>query len=1146
KGNQADLDASLDTNGGASATDKCTGVTWTNDFTELSDDCGATGSATVIFTATDGCGNKSETSATFTIEDTTPPTIDPGASNLTVECDGEGNQADLEAWLASNGGASATDICSDVSWSYDCGEQESGIVFNCVFDPQGENQNAVITFGPATGTDGGYDTFDNGTGLFFGNLPGIYEYGLSFNLQLNRWECHELSTEPLLIWYSEVATPSPSCDPADWTDAGPFCQLLEVDCPEECKLTDECGATGSVTVVFTATDECGNSTDTIATFTIEDTTNPVITTPPADLTVECDGAGNQAELDAWLDSFAGAVGEDLCGDATWSHNFTALSDDCGATGSAMVEFTLTDECGNDVKDTATFTIVDTTPPSIDVEASDLTVVCGPDNAAELQNWLDTIGLTGAASDECSDIAWTNDFAGLSDLCGLTGAATVEFTATDECGLTSKTTATFTIEDTTPPVLVGEEPGNLNGLNACYNEMPEPPSLEEIAALFFEECGEVIVELNSNPVGDDCGWSVLHIYTIKDECDNYAADEIKIFYSGGDDTKPEIWGVPGDEIADCENVPEAPEVTATDNCGKPVDLQYSGDVITPGNCDGNYTITRTWTATDECGNQTVESYTIDVQDNTPPALTGQLPPFETWGINSCQPEGDYGPSAQDIADQYTDNCSGVMVTKEIKSNNGTDCGWIIDIEYVVKDNCGNVADTFKLWFAGEDMNPPTIVQSQECLNEDFLLTTSDGADCPADAGTSLVPGHTVDKNNPDFTVAGLPFGFGGLNPCFEDDCTDKNDLRFVVDTVDVQKDDCPAVITITFDVLDICGNAYEDFVCVFYVTDNELPVLDCPEGADLGQDPAADPQTGIPYGLVDKVPYTDNCDPDGLTTTFSDDVTSEPGSVTNSAGFFRINCLFTTGGIFSEFVYYQTGYDPNGYATYETNGIPGFPGFEAEVVYNDVEGRFESTLYFNGQFDNVSWVNYTTEYYPSCNTADWIVVNQGGCVLDVICYPTEVIDYTLVRTFTYTDACGNEGTCDVTYTWSETFDLPNQANSSSDLDQNASGENPSILPVNQSASADNSVEIDFTAYPVPFDKEVSVKYNFEFDTDVTIQVFDTKGLLIMSETHNNSNRNMDHTTKLDLSRGGDQVFYIHLTTNKGTVVKKVVSSGLKRN
>src|SRR3954467_12011766 len=111
-GNNADLAAWLASNGGASANDICSGVTWTNNYTTLSDGCGSTGSATVIFTATDDCGNETTTSATFTIEDTTKPSVVITASDLTVQCDGSGNTAELAAWLASMGGASATDACS--------------------------------------------------------------------------------------------------------------------------------------------------------------------------------------------------------------------------------------------------------------------------------------------------------------------------------------------------------------------------------------------------------------------------------------------------------------------------------------------------------------------------------------------------------------------------------------------------------------------------------------------------------------------------------------------------------------------------------------------------------------------------------------------------------------------------------------------------------------------------------------------------------------------------------------------------------------------------------------------------------------------------------------------------------------------------
>ena len=73
-----ELNDRLANNGGATASDACSGVTWSNDYDALSDDCGATGSATVTFTATDDRGNASSTTATFTIEDTTNPSLDSG------------------------------------------------------------------------------------------------------------------------------------------------------------------------------------------------------------------------------------------------------------------------------------------------------------------------------------------------------------------------------------------------------------------------------------------------------------------------------------------------------------------------------------------------------------------------------------------------------------------------------------------------------------------------------------------------------------------------------------------------------------------------------------------------------------------------------------------------------------------------------------------------------------------------------------------------------------------------------------------------------------------------------------------------------------------------------------------------------------
>src|SRR5258706_28369 len=50
-----------------------------------------------------------------------------------------------------------------------------------------------------------------------------------------------------------------------------------------------------------------------------------------------------------------------------------------------------------------------------------------------------------------------------------------------------------------------------------------------------------------------------------------------------------------------------------------------DATTPGSCAGKYSVTRTWTAKDACGNSSTASQTVNVTDTAAPAISALPPP-----------------------------------------------------------------------------------------------------------------------------------------------------------------------------------------------------------------------------------------------------------------------------------------------------------------------------------------------------------------------------------------------------------------------------------------------------------------------------------------------------------------------------------------
>src|SRR5690606_9953809 len=113
----------------------------------------------------------------------------------------------------------------------------------------------------------------------------------------------------------------------------------------------------------------------------------------------------------------------------------------------------------------------------------------------------------------------------------------------------------------------------------------------------------------------------------------------------DTVAPVFAALPETSTISCPATAEFAQASASDNCAGDVTLTFE-DATTEGECAGSYSITRTWTATDSCGNSATATQTINVQDTTAPVIA-QLPAASTI---SC-------PAAPEFAQATaTDTCS----------------------------------------------------------------------------------------------------------------------------------------------------------------------------------------------------------------------------------------------------------------------------------------------------------------------------------------------------------------------------------------------------------------------------------------------------------------------------------------------------------
>ena len=169
------------------------------------------------------------------------------------------------------------------------------------------------------------------------------------------------------------------------------------------------------------------------------------------------------------------------------------------------------------------------------------------------------------------------------------------------------------------------------------------------------------------------------WTVTDGSDNTATcTQIVTVIDNMDPTFVET--LPTDKTYECDNVPEAETLTATDPCGS-VDVVFT-ETRTDGSCISNYSLERKWVATDQNGLTTIHIQTITVQDITAPEPTTTI-------------ESSLAVNCENIPDvptiEFTDNCSANVnvvfaETNSFDENNPSD--YEIVRTWTVTDECNN--------------------------------------------------------------------------------------------------------------------------------------------------------------------------------------------------------------------------------------------------------------------------------------------------------------------------------------------------------------------------------------------------------------------------------------------------------------------------
>ncbi len=725
--------------------------------------------------------------------------------------------------------------------------------------------------------------------------------------------------------------------------------------------TDNCSATTDITITssdgavlgscsksqtrtFTATDACGNTATASRTVTwTSDTQAPGFTGSYANVTLGCNPAAS-----AITGALDGATATDNCtATVTITSSDGAITGTCSKTQTRT--FTATDGCGNTA--TTSRTVIwtsDTQAPGFTGSYANVTLGCNP-AASAITGALD--GAT--ATDNCTaTVTITSSDGAVTGTCSKTQTRT--FTATDGCGNTATISRTVIwTSDTQAPGFTGDYSTVGLGCNPAASAISG--ALDGATAT--DNCtATVTITSSDGAVTGDCSKSQTRTFTATDGCGNTATISRTVTWSSDASGTPPVFTGTINNTVTLGCNPAATAITAaldgataTDNCTAIVTITSSDGAVT-GTC--SKTQTRTFTATDGCGNTATAFRTVVwTSDTQAPGFTGDY----TTVTLGCNPAASAIGAALDGA-TATDNCTAtVTITSSDGGITGT-CSKTQTRTFTATDGCGNTATASRT-----------------------VIWTSD----------TQAPGFTGTVNN---TVA------LGCNPAASD-ITGALDGATATDnctaTVTITSSDgavtgtCSKTQTRTFTATDGCGNTATASRTVTWTSDTQAPGFTSSFGTvTLGCNPAASDITGA----LDGATATDNC-----TATVT--ITSSDGGVTGTCSKTQTRTFTATDGC---------GNTATASRTVIWTSDTQAPGFTGTVNNTVALGCNPAASDITGALDGATATD-------NC-TATVTITSSDGAV-------TGTCSKTQTRTFTATDGCGNTATASRTVTWTSDTQAP---------------------------------------------------------------------------------------------------------------------------